>query len=162
MFAWLYFRLTNPSEIEDSNGTGNRHKSIDVLLSRMSFPMSQENPFGNATRLLSMICMEFVGSFMITWCTALSINADPSDQAIVVGAAVTGMVYSGGAVSGAHYNPAVTLGVNHTLQPITGSDYDAFIAAGIFARNFRESTGDESCRCITLLFYSGILIKTLS
>jgi hypothetical protein len=124
VLAWIYFGLTNPTESDSSsqkeeenssnnNDVGVRYKSIEYILSsvRFSFPMLQANPNGNLTRMVSMLSMEFIGTFMIAWCLALSSNAQPGERAIAVGAAVVSMVYAGGAVSGAHYSPGVTLAV---------------------------------------------------
>ncbi|CAN0005310.1 unnamed protein product, partial [Ectocarpus fasciculatus] len=83
--AWVFFRLTNPSD----------------------FPPQA----GSVGALLSMLAMEFIGTFMIAWVVALSLNVAELDQCIAIGTAVTAVVYTGGAVSGGHFNPCVTLGV---------------------------------------------------
>lgn len=111
VLAWQFFRLTNPSEVEESRPGSIRQKSVEFIMSRMSFPLSPDNPNGNTARLVSMLSMEFVGTFMIAWALALSGNAEGGDRAIAIGAAVTAMVYTGGAVSGGHYNPCITVGV---------------------------------------------------
>lgn len=108
VLAWLYFHLLNPTEV---NGERIKYPSFDVIFSRMSFPMFQDNRGGNMRRLISMLSMELIGSFAVTWSVALSCNAPPSDRFIAIGATVTALVYAGGAISGAHYNPAITLGV---------------------------------------------------
>ena len=107
--GWVFFRLTNPAEYEEKGKTSTAHISIDFILTRMSFPPQA----GSMTALLSMLAMEFIGTFMITWVVALSLNAAALDQCIAIGTAVTAMVYTGGAVSGGHFNPCVTLGVQY-------------------------------------------------
>jgi aquaporin Z len=51
---------------------------------------------------------EFIGTFFLV----LTIGLVSGDNApIAIGAALMVMIYAGGHISGAHYNPAVTLGV---------------------------------------------------
>src|SRR5437868_1584245 len=53
---------------------------------------------------------EFIGTFIFLSAIALSGPAGPLAP-LVIGAALTAMVYMGGHVSGAHYNPAVSFGL---------------------------------------------------
>ena len=53
---------------------------------------------------------EFVGTFVFLTVIALSGAAGPLGP-IAIGAALMTMVYMGGHVSGAHYNPAVSFGL---------------------------------------------------
>lgn len=53
---------------------------------------------------------EFVGTFVFLSAIGLSGPAGPLGP-VVVGVALTAMVYMGGHVSGAHYNPAVSFGL---------------------------------------------------
>jgi len=53
---------------------------------------------------------EFVGTFIFFSAIALSGPAGPLAP-LVIGVALTAMVYMGGHVSGAHYNPAVSFGL---------------------------------------------------
>jgi len=54
---------------------------------------------------------EFFGTFFLVLTIGLAVVAGTPFGAVAVGAALTVMVYMGGHVSGAHYNPAVTLAV---------------------------------------------------
>ena len=56
---------------------------------------------------------EFIGTFFLVLTIGLTvIGAGPSVIApLAIGAALMVMVYAGGHISGAHYNPAVTLGI---------------------------------------------------
>lgn len=99
VLAGLVFRITNPSEWEESDPIARLTKS-------------HHNPSGNLTRMAAMLTQEFIGTFFIAWTIALSVNATSSTNAtIAIGAIVVSMVYSGGSISGGHYNPCVTLGV---------------------------------------------------
>jgi aquaporin Z len=52
---------------------------------------------------MKQYAVEFIGTFFLTLVVALTGNP------LAIGAVLVAMVYMGGAVSGAHYNPAVTL-----------------------------------------------------
>ena len=56
---------------------------------------------------------EFIGTFFLVLtvgCTGISVGPGVIPQT-AIGAVLMAMIYAGGPVSGAHYNPAVTLGV---------------------------------------------------
>ena len=67
------------------------------------------------SRLLSVYLMEFQGTFLLTLTIALSLTSTPSSlapsPAATAGLLLTGLIFAGGYVSGAHLNPAITLGV---------------------------------------------------
>src|SRR4026209_2126917 len=50
---------------------------------------------------------EFIGTFFLV----LTVGLTSGGNALAIGSALMVMVYAGGHISGAHYNPAVTLGV---------------------------------------------------
>lgn len=54
---------------------------------------------------------EFIGTFFLVLTIGLVVHDGTPLAAIAIGAALMVMVYMGGHVSGAHYNPAVTLAV---------------------------------------------------
>lgn len=97
ILAGLLFRVTNPSEWDDSDPV--------AKLSR-----SHHNPEGNIVRTVAMLCMEFIGTFFLVYTVALSVNAGNSNF-IAIGFTLVSLVYAGGAISGGHYNPAVTIAV---------------------------------------------------
>lgn len=100
--AALLFRGTQPNEMSDD----------DLVVSAVTkITKGHHNPDGNITRMLSMMIMEFIGTFMLTYIVALTVNAGVVGGMIAVGAILLSMVYAGGAVSGGHYNPCVTLAV---------------------------------------------------
>ncbi len=52
---------------------------------------------------------EFVGTFFLVLTIGLTVKAEPLSAAVAIGVALSVLVYMGGHVSGAHYNPAVSL-----------------------------------------------------
>jgi aquaporin Z len=56
--------------------------------------------------------VEFIGTFLLVFfgCSAALLNAGPMGQ-LMVGLGLAGIIYAGGHISGAHFNPAVTLSV---------------------------------------------------
>jgi aquaporin Z len=54
---------------------------------------------------------EFIGTFFLVLTIVLVVTAGEPVAALAIGSALMVMVYMGGHVSGAHYNPAVTLAV---------------------------------------------------
>ena len=54
---------------------------------------------------------ELIGTFFLTLTVITAVNESPGQAAIGIGAVLMAMVYAGGHISGAHYNPAVSLAV---------------------------------------------------
>ncbi len=54
---------------------------------------------------------EFIGTFFLVLTIGCSVIGEPEIAPIAIGAALMVMVFAGGHISGAHYNPAVTLAV---------------------------------------------------
>ncbi len=54
---------------------------------------------------------EFIGTFVLVFTVGCAVLSDPALAPLGYGAALMVVVYAGGHVSGAHYNPAVSLGV---------------------------------------------------
>lgn len=55
--------------------------------------------------------VEFVGTFLFVLAIGLSVRSGSALAPLAIGAALGSLVFAGGYVSGAHYNPAVSLGI---------------------------------------------------
>src|SRR4051812_39578171 len=70
------------------------------------------SPFRTQTSMNKYIA-EFIGTFFLVFtigCTVIGAGSSVIAP-LAIGAALMVMVYAGGHISGAHYNPAVTLGI---------------------------------------------------
>ena len=61
--------------------------------------------------LLRKLVTEFVGTFFLVLTIGLAVIGRVQTAPLAIGAVLAALVYMGGHVSGAHYNPAVTLAV---------------------------------------------------
>ena len=89
---------------------------------------------------------EFVGTFVFLTVIALSGPAGPLAP-LVIGLALAAMVYMGGHVSGAHYNPAVTFALflrGVITPPMMGLYWVTQLAAGMLAFWFAFSLTGHS------------------
>lgn len=83
---------------------------------------------------MKKLLVEFIGTFFLVLVVALSGNP------IAIGFILMAMVYMGGYISGAHYNPAVTLGLwvskkidrNDVLQYMAAQLLGGFAGAGAY------------------------------
>lgn len=55
--------------------------------------------------------MEFVGTFLFVLCIIGIVFNVSALVAVHIGLALTALIYMGGSISGAHYNPTVTLSI---------------------------------------------------
>src|SRR6188474_843927 len=55
--------------------------------------------------------VEFIGTFFLVFTVGMSVRSGAPLAPLAIGAALMVMIFAGGHVSGAHYNPAVTLAV---------------------------------------------------
>ena len=74
---------------------------------------------------------ELVGTFFLVFTIGMSVTAGHAMAPIAIGLGLTALVYMGGHVSGAHYNPAVTVGFL-LAGGIERRDVAPYIAAQIF------------------------------
>jgi aquaporin Z len=84
---------------------------------------------------------EFIGTFGLVFTVGTAVRSGSSLAPLAIGAVLMVLVYAGGHISGAHYNPAITLGVllrgklpaSDTL-PYWASQLVAAFFAGLLAR----------------------------
>merc|ERR1719158_1188287 len=108
--ASVFYRLSRPSEF------GKRDKVLN-------------SSNGQEVRI-SQLVSEFLGTFLLTVTVGLNILSGSRCGAWSIGAALMCMIYALGDVSGAHFNPAVTLAVvasgryeSDVPNPIKGGMY---------------------------------------
>lgn len=114
--------------------------------------------------------VEFIGTFFLVLTVALTGNP------IAIGFVLVAMVYMGGYISGAHYNPAVTLGllVSGNIQWEEAKKYMAaqlfggFVAAGIYSlvqKNFFVPSPGENVSmfsaCIIEVLFTFALVSVV-
>ena len=77
--------------------------------------------------------VEFIGTFFLVLTIILTVNGTAGNLApIAIGAILMVMIFAGGHISGAHFNPAVTLGV-WIRGKITTTDVPGYIIAQLLA-----------------------------
>jgi aquaporin Z len=77
---------------------------------------------------LARYITEFIGTFFLVLTIGLVVATDQPLAAIAIGSVLMVMVYMGGHVSGAHYNPAVTVAL-YLARRIPAADLVPYIAA---------------------------------
>jgi aquaporin Z len=74
---------------------------------------------------------EFIGTFFL--CLVIALSGSAGDFALIaIGALLTAVIYGGGYISGAHYNPAVTLAF-FLLKKISAKDGFFYILVQVLA-----------------------------
>ena len=61
--------------------------------------------------MAAKLLTEFIGTFFLVLTVGLAVDFGPASAVIGIGTVLMAMVYMGGHISGAHYNPAITLAV---------------------------------------------------
>jgi len=74
---------------------------------------SQAAATGGPNPLIAPFAMEFIGCFIFIYTICMAVNNDNAKglAPIAIGSCLMVIIYMGGAVSGGHFNPAVTLGI---------------------------------------------------
>ena len=94
---------------------------------------------------------EFIGTFFLTLtiCTAAAFGTAGSHAPFAIASTLMVMIYAGGHVSGAHYNPAVTISIylrgacdKSDVAPYIASQVVAGVAAAMVASNLLVPEGD--------------------
>ena len=96
---------------------------------------------------------EFIGTFFLTLtiCTAAAFGTAGSHAPFAIASTLMVMIYAGGHVSGAHYNPAVTISIymrgacdKSDVAPYIASQLIAGVAAALVASNVLMPDADVS------------------
>jgi len=97
---------------------------------------------------------EFIGTFFLVLTIGLAVLGGAPMAPLVIGAALMVMVYMGGHVSGAHYNPAVSLAlvvagkmeakelVPYWLAQLVGATAAGFVVKVIMAKTFAPAPSE--------------------
>jgi len=97
--------------------------------------------------IVAPFVMEFIGTFFLVLTVALNAGSDNTFAPLAIGGMLMVLVFAGGHVSGAHYNPAVTLGVllrgRIDVQPAAGYVVVQVIAGLIAAAIAQAVTGES-------------------
>jgi len=86
---------------------------IGAALAAVLFKVVRPGDFGGEEEppLVSRLASEFLGTYMLVLTVGLNVLGKSPAGAFSIGAALTSMIYALGDVSGAHFNPAVTVAV---------------------------------------------------
>jgi aquaporin Z len=110
---------------------------------------------------------EFIGTFFLTFTVSLAVLGDRAIPGLAIGYSLMVMVYMGGHISGAHYNPAVSLAlllrkkfpasdfVPYVVAQILGAITAAWMAYVIMGKTFAVAPGEG------VSAFSAVLVEAL-
>jgi aquaporin Z len=110
---------------------------------------------------------EFIGTFFLTLTACLTVTGDRPIPALAIGCSLMIMVYMGGHVSGAHYNPAVSLAlllrkkfpssdfVPYVISQLLGATAAAYVAYLVLGKTIAVAPGSG------INAFSAVLVETL-
>src|SRR3984957_2063623 len=111
-----------------------RKQMADVITSQQeSVAVAAAPRWATETRKYAV---EAIGAFFLTFVVVVSVLSHSVFTPLAAGAALMGMIYAGGHISGGHYTPAVTMGalVRGRIGPVEAVGYwIAQIVAGVIA-----------------------------
>ena len=84
------------------------------------------------TTLRQKLTVEFIGTFFLVFTVGVAVANAGSLAPLAIGSALMVMVFAGGHVSGAHYNPAVSTAV-FARGKMSRSDYVSYVATQLVA-----------------------------
>jgi aquaporin Z len=128
--------------------------------------------------MLAKLLTEAIGTFFLVLTIGLVVLAGTPFAPLAIGGALMVMVYMGGHVSGAHYNPAVTLGVwmrgklatgavlPYMLAQVTGALLAAAVVFALTGRTFAPAPGADvglgSALAVEVLFTFALVLVVLN
>jgi aquaporin Z len=114
--------------------------------------------------MMRKLVVEAIGTFFLTLTVGLVILGG-SASPLPVGAVLIAMVYMGGHISGAHYNPAVTLGVflrgKATAAELGGYFVAQFLAAALASLAARQLAPGAEGLAFAVTFLPAVLAEFL-
>eukprot|EP00933_Yihiella_yeosuensis_P054683 TRINITY_DN531_c0_g1_i2.p1 TRINITY_DN531_c0_g1~~TRINITY_DN531_c0_g1_i2.p1 ORF type:complete len:478 (-),score=102.35 TRINITY_DN531_c0_g1_i2:203-1567(-) len=84
---------------------------MGAALAAHLFKLVRPEDFGEPDSDSKVLVSEFIGTFMLVLTVGLNVLANSKAGAFSIAASLTSMIYALGDVSGAHFNPAVTLAI---------------------------------------------------
>jgi aquaporin Z len=105
----------------------------------------------NQYTMRAKLITEFIGTFFLTLtiCTAAAFGTAGSHAPFAIASTLMVMIYAGGHVSGAHYNPAVTISIylrgacdKSEVAPYIATQVAAGVAAAVIASNALMPEGE--------------------
>ena len=112
---------------------------LGAALAAALFKVVRPEDFGGEKSQITELVSEFLGTYMLVLTVGLNVLGKSKAAAFSIAAGLTSMIYATGDVSGAHFNPAVTVAIFASgrcpeLTPAKAGTYAAVqIAAGITA-----------------------------
>lgn len=107
---------------------------------------------------------EFIGTFFLVLTVGLTVVGEVSLAPLAIGASLMVMVYMGGHVSGAHYNPAVSLAVllrgkmgsagefvGYVASQLAGAAVAALVVYGVLEKSFVPAPAQQASITSALL-----------
>eukprot|EP00933_Yihiella_yeosuensis_P033285 TRINITY_DN2701_c0_g1_i1.p1 TRINITY_DN2701_c0_g1~~TRINITY_DN2701_c0_g1_i1.p1 ORF type:complete len:463 (-),score=110.37 TRINITY_DN2701_c0_g1_i1:99-1487(-) len=106
---------------------------IGATLAAALFEVVHPEDFGKAKNYTSICVSEFVGTFMLVLTVGFNVLGQSKAAAFSIAASLMCMIYALGDVSGAHFNPAVTVAilVSKRSEDLTGKEVVRYITAQI-------------------------------
>lgn len=103
---------------------------------------------------MKKLVTEFIGTFFLVFTIGLVVSGASPIAVLAIGTVLMVMVYAGGHVSGAHYNPAVSTAlllskkmpardyVPYVVSQILGATVAAYVASFVSGKSFAPMPGD--------------------
>ena len=116
---------------------------------------------------------EFLGTFFLTLTACLTVTGERPTPALAIGVSLMVMVYMGGHISGAHYNPAVSLAlllrkkfpssdfVPYVVAQVLGATVAAWVAYLVLGKTLNVAPG-EGVSAMTAVLVEAIFTFALA
>jgi aquaporin Z len=105
---------------------------IGACLAAIMFKLVRPDQFGGEPTIVTRLISEFIGTFFLVLTVGLNVLGKSQAAAFSIAASLMCMIYALGDVSGAHFNPAVTLAIlTCGRDKITPADAGAYMGAQV-------------------------------